>query len=836
MVNDRNIFDDLELSGDYGEEDSFSLESILAEYKGSAFMDGDRPTPSDELQRKTDDILREVLSRKGASAPKAGTAAPRPVRERVEDAGERQPQYDFWQDTGDEGDLGETRKFTPVSQAPEERVYQRREPVEEPQKGRAGRRRRRGNTDRPPEAEVRPPERFVVETHGSEPAYDTTPEIDQSVFEEPEKHDSVEDFYEKLRREPFIRETTDGAGQYAGGDTGRFESEVDEIQRLGQEEYDEDERRERRGIFGVFRRKDDDDTEEPEGGYWDDDLGPEYIDDEDFYVDAPDPDFKKQASVFAARVPSLRFRMLGVAILCVVMFFVTHAALRGTPGLFGLGDDPRSAVAALTIMELAAAALGLDVMIRGFEDILGCSAGTESLVFISCAMSVLDGISMLLRGTYTGTATMALVSCVSLLGAMSARKTYYMAMCDSLRAAKASSSTYGVTADFESVEARHILKKITGASQGFYTKLTGRDVSERLYDRMAPVLVIASFVLASLMCVVKGRAGDFAHSFSVMTAVCAAFPAAAVFALPFKYAASAAKKAGGAVAGFAGARDIYYSDGALITDQDIFPTGSVTLSGLKIFEGVSQEKVIVDTASMIITSDSGLRKVFEELLKSQGLLRRRTDDFACYDGGGIGGLVEGERVLVGTGAFMNLMGIRVPESVNGANSVFTAINGELAGVFSLNYVPSNSVQTALVALLNTRTNLLMAVRDFNVTPNTVKQKFKVSMDGVEYLPIETTYDLSQNVLEEGSGVSAILCRGGLAPFAEVITRGRLLKLITELNTALCAVGTVLGLVMMFFLCWAGSFASASAENIFIFMSVIGLAVYIMSQTVRRRLK
>ena len=255
------------------------------------------------------------------------------------------------------------------------------------------------------------------------------------------------------------------------------------------------------------------------------------------------------------------------------------------------------------------------------------------------------------------------------------------------------------------------------------------------------------------------------------------------------------------------------------------------------FEGVNQQKVLSASASLLISSDSGLRRVFEELLKTQGLTFRRVDDFSCYEGGGIGGLVDGERVLAGTGAFMNLMGLRVPDKLNAAGNVFAAINDELVCVYTLSYVPSDSVQSALVSLLGTRTRVLMAVRDFNVTPNTVKQRFKVSMDGVEYLPIETAYALSQNELPEGcGGVSAVLCRGGLAPFSEVITRGRLLKLITGLNTVISSLGTGLSLLILFYLCWSGAFAAASALNITIFMSVIAASVYIMSQGARKRIK
>ena len=821
MAKDKYIFDDLELSGDYETDESFDLDSILAEFHGGA--DGTT----------------------GPQASEASAEIPgRPPRQ-GQDVTSTRPEPPEVLETA-KPELEATRQFAPVAREPEP------EPEEPVKRGLFRRGRSKRREDEPEEAEAPEPElrteRFVVKLHDEKPAYETKPDIDLSVFEEPEEERwdrRMEEFLNSIDDGPSAG---DGEPEYSAPDTSELREEVSRTEDLGEELMEEDEGRRRRGIFGLFRRRDresedeiddaeieDDDELTFDESLWEDE-GPEYIDDEDFYVNESDPDFKRESAKYAARVPSLRFRILGLAVICIAMFFISLAGIRGTPGLFGIGDNHRASVATLLIMELVAVGLGLDVMIRGLEDILTFSAGAESLVFVSCVMSILDGFTMLTGGGRGLGMPMALVSSVSLLGALAARKSFYMAMCDSLRASRASSTTYGVTADFESMEARHILKKVTGADQGFYTKLTGRDKGEKIYDRLTPLMLIVAFVLASLACIRQGKAGYFAHSFSIMTAVAASFSATFLFALPFRYAASNLKKAGGALAGFIGAREIYYTDGALITDQDIFPTGSVTLSGLKIFEGVNQQKVIVDTASLIIASDSGLRRVFEELLKSQGLTRRRTDDFSCYDGGGIGALVDGERVLVGTGAFMNLMGIRVPDSVNTSSSVFTAINDELAGVFSLNYIPSNSVQSALVALLNTKTNLLMAVRDFNVTPNTVKQKFKVSMDGVEYLPIETTYDLSQNVISPENGVSAVLCRGGLAPFAEVITRGRLRKLITELNTWLTVAGTAIGGIIMFFLCWTGAFASATAVNIFLFMGVIALAVYIISQGTRRRMK
>jgi cation transport ATPase len=85
----------------------------------------------------------------------------------------------------------------------------------------------------------------------------------------------------------------------------------------------------------------------------------------------------------------------------------------------------------------------------------------------------------------------------------------------------------------------------------------------------------------------------------------------------------------------------------------------------------------------------------------------RLDDFTCYEGGGIGAIIRGEHVLTGTAGFMNLMGIRIPSQVNLKNSVFTAIGDKLVAIFSVNYVPVNSVRGALMSILGVRISMLL---------------------------------------------------------------------------------------------------------------------------------
>ncbi len=906
MANDNNLWDDLELSGDYGTDEGMSgisLESILAEFKGNAYLDGDRKTPPDELQRMTDDILKEALGpRADATSRTARDPSEQPSPgmrggglDPISEAGIRSvfSSPEFKSMNSRPAPSGGASPMPRPAPEPKPEPEMGSEPKEEPEErpGRGLFRRRRERTAPDPEPrEDGPEEGFAPEPERQapepvrpaaeqarhtpeaarphrekrpkreyagervEPAYDTAPEIDLSVFDEPEekekrpsKREGIDRFIDSIDRKgpetpaeeekKAARYARRGAEEIRRIPTGEPEDPED-----GEPEdfEEEEEERPRGGLLGRLFHGRSEEPEEPEDGeeFGDEDLDEpeEEEEEEDYYIDIePDPDFRKAASKYANRVPSLRFRVFGAFVVVVLMALTTWLFTAGK-AMPLIGHTWRGNVAGLLIMELIVAALGMDVLTRGLEDILTLQPGAESLVFVSTAMSVIDGFVMLVTGNYDRGLPMAVISAVSIMAALSARKSFYMAYCDSLKGARATSASFGVATDTKGMEDRRILKKISGEAFGFYAKLTSPDQSEKFYDDVSPLLVIASFSLAFIATVGHADPGGFTHTFSILTAVSAAFPATALFALPFKYAASTLRHSGAAIAGYAGARDITESDGALITDLDLFPAGSVRMEGVKLFEGVDRQKALAASASLVIASDSGLRRLFEEFLKSQTLQRKRVDDFACYDGGGIGGLVDGQRVLVGTGAFMSLMGLRVPEAMNTVGSVFAAVDDELVCMYSLSYAPSGSVQSSLVSLLAANTNILMAVRDFNVTPNTVKQRFKVSMDGVEYLPIETAYSLSRNELPEGGGVSAMLCRTGLAPFAEVINRGKLLKLITDLNTVISCAGTAISGLVMFYLSWCGAYAAASALNILLFMSLIGAFVYIMSQAVRKKLK
>ncbi len=215
----------------------------------------------------------------------------------------------------------------------------------------------------------------------------------------------------------------------------------------------------------------------------------------------------------------------------------------------------------------------------------------------------------------------------------------------------------------------------------------------------------------------------------------------------------------------------------LITDLDLFPPGFVELNGIKVFGDFSVERVVVYTATLIRDSGCGAgEKLFHDLLRTQGaIFRLGADSLCCYEGGGLSANIRGDQVLVGSAAFMNLMEVPLPQGLNVKNAVFCAIDGELAGIFALDFTLPDTVFPALTSLLREKVGPVLATRDFNLIPAMLQQRVKLAADRMDFPPVERRRELSDPEQDHTGVLTAVLCREGLLPFAESVVGARRLR-------------------------------------------------------------
>jgi len=838
-------------------DEEFSLESILAEFKGTAYIDGDKKTPSEILDERARRIILEA-NEGGLSDTELY-------------AGEDKPEDFFADIRGDEPAAAPQQAAAedklPRAEEPHEDIgpdiltdaFKKPEPPREPETWEIRDNEGDGETVFPDTVS----EDDIIAS--AESAANAAQEVSNGAFDEAAEAAAVGSFVDEVLAKEAEEETLREAGvteedvrffdtfTYAdlhSGDlaeSGTSEAEgapaakapgipaapmpherdlasqdaddrrhriIDFRKRVSAavEEQDEEEERQSRtreklsGILAALRRS-------------------RLMSDEYDEPDAPDPeepDYMLAARELAARSKKLTLRA-DIALAVAIVMAACTVLYAKTGSLFGFLADIHAFTAALILLQLVVMLLSFEIIVRGAVSFAKGGPGAEGLIVFACLVSYIAAFHYIRRGDIESGVPFCAIPAFSAAFALWAEKLQLRAMSDALRTAVSTTYPNGVMTGYSEEIDRILVKKYPGMTKGFYNNLVQADNAEMAYRYFAPILIFASLLLSVITSIGGGRAQYFWHFFSAMSASVAVFSSILAFVFPFYRVTRRARKSGAAIAGWSGADAIYFSDGVRVTDDDLFPDGTLSLSGVKIFEDVRPEKAIMYTSSLIIASGSGLSRLFSDLLEKQGLSMVRVDDFDCYEGG-VGALIRGERVLVGSAAFMNLMGIRVPQTLNLKNAVFSAVNDTLIAVFAVNYVPVGTVQSALVSLLRTKTKLYFAVRDFNITPLMLQQKFKVPVNDVEHLPVHDTYAISSENERTTGRAEAVLCREGLGPLAEAVTGAKRLRTFSMISVIISVVSAIVGLILVFLMCWQGGYSSVSPVTLLVYMLAMLAAV------------
>lgn len=388
-------------------------------------------------------------------------------------------------------------------------------------------------------------------------------------------------------------------------------------------------------------------------------------------------------------------------------------------------------------------------------------------------------------------------------------------MYDTFRIAAIGNAPYIVT-----VTAGGAAKRV-GLPGGFSNSARANDPYSRWQSVLLPVFLAAAVVFGVLSTLETKQNALLAWNLSVMLASANLLAFPMVCALPLKRIAARLAKSGSAVAGFSGADAIRRSNCVILTDGDLFPPGTVTLGGLKVF-GEESGKVISYAATMAHASESGLSRLFDNLLASDGGFREQVEDVDFYEEGGVGGRIHGETVLFGTAGFMRKRGVNLPRNLGLKTGVFLSVDGTLIAVFAVKYMPAENVDWALHALHHSRITPVLAVRDGNITPALLKRKFGTDARAV-YPKLSTRLALS----ERGGGRPyALLMREGLMPYAEVVLGSKRLCASAKRCTVLAFLAATASTLLAFYLTFVGAYSVLTPFSLLIYVLLWSLSALV----------
>ena len=461
--------------------------------------------------------------------------------------------------------------------------------------------------------------------------------------------------------------------------------------------------------------------------------------------------------------------------------------------------------------------IGLDIVTAGIMSLVRGRAGAESMIVLAALAAAADVICIAASGDGSHGITFALIPAAAIVFALRGAWHTCRAYRDSFLAVFHAKDPYAVTSEALSGKKERILIKSRRSSDGLIRRSEEPSGAEVLASAAFFPMMILSLLLAVALSLGAGDVKAFFHVFSLMTALCVSFNWTLSFPMLFARTARHLMMQGSALAGWSGARDVGKSRQLVLIDTDIFPEDAVEITGVRILDKTRAAEIIGITGSMLTAAGTGLAAPFAELMRRQSAELQTVEDFSVGEGGARG-MVDGKEVRVGALAYMHLSGVKIPDKIKEENALYTAVSGELAGVFPLHYRPMASVQRALADLRHEHRKPIFAVRDFNLDPLLLKKTFGVSAEGFQFPSFAERYRISDVPASAGSPTAGVMAQDGLdtlVDFAECGTKLHAYGRACAWCGVICA---ALGAVIALIPAWQGLWSVIGAGRVFLYMT------------------
>ncbi len=580
----------------------------------------------------------------------------------------------------------------------------------------------------------------------------------------------------------------------------------------------------RRRLFAPWRTQAPDDWEPEEN----DEPLPLEEDDED---EPPEPerpyDFSNPAmddaeqgiSYCSSKTASLSARILFMFPLLALSVYMTLAptlALPLPPGCT-YADRPFLYLLVLCAAEICAMLLASDVTGAGFYRLVVLRPTLDSAVLFSCLCTLAHAVSIIVKPEWGGYLPYCCISVLTCMLATIAKR----------QRAEALKRTYKICQLATAPTAVKRLRAEDGkgfvavkAQQGAYPdveRIAGMSRTERVATLYSPVAIAACVALAAVASFGQGQGSRFLWALAALASACVPFPLLFASTSPARRVGKKLFTSGAALLGSRGAEKLARCRSAALRDGDLFPAGSVTITGIKLASNRNMEEIIGTAAAVFAACGSGVGKAFDDFARQQYAPQKTASDFRFFETGGLSATVDGHYVLAGSPSFLLRMGVRVTLGSKLADGLFLAIDSAFVGVFTVKYAVQPQVFSAFRVLQRCKLRPLLATLHFGLTQALVEKRFELRRDWAEYPELARRAALAEPECGRSEEPLAVLSRDSTMAFAEAAGGARQLRRAERVGIVIGLISAALGIGLMYFLAASFKVSSATPYNVLLFL-------------------
>jgi len=479
---------------------------------------------------------------------------------------------------------------------------------------------------------------------------------------------------------------------------------------------------------------------------------------------------------------------------------------------------------------MVSALLSCFCLLDGLSDLFKGRFSLNTMLFFTLAACVADAIFCLQELRIPCCAAFSLEATFALWQRYQRRNTE-MGMMDTLRKASRLGGVFKVPDYYEGNPG---LLRGEGQVEDFMDNYSKTSAPER-------VQMIYTFV-SFLACIAISVFAGLRHGISMAIQICAtallvATPASFFVSLtrPMAVLERRLHMVGTVLCGWQGVKKLCGKAAFPLSDDDLFPTGSIKLNGVKFFGDRDPDQVVAYATALIRAAGDGLEPVFTQLLKSRSGANYNAEAVREYPDGGLGGEVWGESILMGSSSFLQNMGVEIPEGTMVNQAVYCSIDGELCAVFAVTYARMKSSAAGMVSLCaHRKLRPVLTSGDFMLTDVFLKSKFGINTKRIAFPTKEERQLLAERTLGEEDHALALTTQDTLSATAYAVTGARALRSASNLGLVIHILGGVLGMLIMLALAYLGSVQLLTPVNVLLYQlvwMVPGLLITELTRTV-----
>lgn len=487
----------------------------------------------------------------------------------------------------------------------------------------------------------------------------------------------------------------------------------------------------------------------------------------------------------------------------------------------------RTVVFCQLLLAMLSALVGCYRLLDGLTNLFKGRFTLDAALLVTFIASIADGLLSLSRQQLSASSLFCLQILMAQWAACQRRNTELSQM-DVLRKA---SELHALVKVEDLVDHRAGYITAEGEPEDFLHYYQQPSTPEKALSVYGVASLLASFGLA-VYCYLK---------MDVRTAI-QVFMAAQLVALPFSAFVSMSRPEailqnrlhglGAVICGWRGTRAMERRCFCPLVFDDLFPEGAVKLGGVKFYGTVDPARVVSYTTALLTEEGSGLLKLLRQLPRSRAGASHTVEEFTHLPNG-ISGSVDGYRLIIGTAACMEAYGIVLPSDIEEPDTVFTAVEGQLCGVFILTYQRSKSSHTGIRALCaDRRVRPVMAARDFSLTPKFLHTKLAINTRRIRFPENEVRKNLSQAVPAEDAPVVALTTKNSMAPKAYSLIGARTLKSALKWGAVIHILGGAIGLIAVAALALSGGMTLLTPENLLLYSTIWSIPGMLITEKTR----